>query len=130
MEPVLKIWYEGLKAGKMRGLKCKRCGAVSFPPYPVCNECSCMESEWVEISGKCTLKNLGYAPNGIPPYHDNPTVIGYVELEEGTKVAAPIEGVKKKNIPDLLESFPLEAELGIQDLDETISYTCVKLRKN
>ena len=52
MEPIVKKWYDGLNEGKLLGLKCKRCGTVEFPPFPVCNTCSCTDLEWIEISGE------------------------------------------------------------------------------
>lgn len=127
MEPVLKIWYDGLKEGKLKGLKCKSCGKIMFPPFPVCSECGGMDTEWVEISGKGKLFSMGYSPSGIPGYVDDPVVMGFVELEEGGLFNATIKGMKKKQIDEVAEKLPVPITLGIQEMDDKVSYPCICL---
>ena len=127
MEPILKIWYDNLKKGKILGLKCKRCGTITFPPVPVCRECSGMDMEWVEMSGKGTLYSCGYTPTGIPPYHENPTVIGYATLDEGMIFSATLKGAKKKDIEKLVQAAPLPITLDVMEMDDTISFPCICL---
>ncbi len=52
IEHLVKPWYEALEEGKLLGRKCPQCGHIEFPPRYACNECGCMDTEWVEISGK------------------------------------------------------------------------------
>ena len=52
MELIVKKWYDGLAEGKLLGRKCKECGHVEFPPFLVCNDCGCFDTEWVEVDGK------------------------------------------------------------------------------
>ena len=123
MEPILKIWYETMKNDrKILGLKCKRCGTVMFPPVPVCGACSCMETEWVEMSGKGEMYALGYSPNGTPPYYDDPTVFCNAKLEEGMIFAAPLKGAKRKQIAALEAQTPVPVHMEVQDLDDTVAY--------
>ena len=58
MEAITKKWYDYLEEGKLMGLKCKRCGTVHFPPYPICRECSGMEMEWTEIEGTAMAEQI------------------------------------------------------------------------
>ncbi|MDL2220114.1 zinc ribbon domain-containing protein [Eubacteriales bacterium OttesenSCG-928-N14] len=58
MQPITKMWYSYLEEGKLMGLKCKRCGAVHFPPFPICRDCSGMEMEWVEVSGEALVDEI------------------------------------------------------------------------
>ena len=58
MTAITKQWYDYLEQGRLMGLKCKRCGTVHFPPYPICRECSGMDMEWVEVSGEATLEGI------------------------------------------------------------------------
>ena len=130
MEPILKIWYDSLKEGRILGLKCKRCSKVMFPPVPVCGECSAMDMEWVEMSGKGVLYSCGYTPTGIPPYHEDPTVIGYATLEEGMIFSATLKGARKKDIEKLVQAAPLPITLGIRQMDENIFFPCICLAED
>lgn len=126
MEPILKIWYEKLNEGKILGLKCTRCGQVMFPPVPVCSKCSGMDTEWVEMSGKGTLNSCGYTATGLPPYHQDPTVIGYATLEEGMIFNATLRGAKKKDV-ERLAATPHPVTLGIQRMNDSFSFPCLCL---
>ena len=52
LEKIVKTFYDSLEEGKILGRKCKECGHIEFPPYLACNTCGCLDTEWVEISGK------------------------------------------------------------------------------
>lgn len=50
-------YYDALEEGKILGRKCTRCDHIEFPPYLACNECGCLDTEWVELNdmrGKVT----------------------------------------------------------------------------
>lgn len=118
MEPIVKIWYDNFKDGKIMGLKCKKCGAVMFPPFPICQECSGMEMEWTEMSGKGTMYSIGYTPMGVPPYNMDPAVTAFVKLDEGMIFSATLKGAKRKDMEKLIEALPLPITLDIQCMDE------------
>lgn len=50
MEPIVKNYYLALEEGKILGRKCTDCGHIEFPPYLCCNECGCLDTEWVELN--------------------------------------------------------------------------------
>jgi uncharacterized OB-fold protein len=57
-----------LEGDKVEGTKCKKCGAVFFPPRADCYQCLSSDMEWFEISGTGTLLSytkLQYAPVGF-----------------------------------------------------------------
>lgn len=58
MTAITKQWYDYLEEGRLMGLRCKKCGAVHFPPFPICRECSGTDMEWVEISGEGHLDEI------------------------------------------------------------------------
>lgn len=58
MTAITKQWYDYLEEGRLMGLKCKKCGAVHFPPFPICRECSGTDMEWVEIGGEGHLDEI------------------------------------------------------------------------
>ncbi len=84
---------------KLMGSKCKKCGVLSVPPRSICIRCYGSEMEWVEMKGKGRLAAFTSIAVG-PPFmieegydRKHPYVSGVVELEEGMRVVARIEGV-------------------------------------
>lgn len=51
MERIVQGYYDALEEGRILGRKCKRCDHIEFPPYLACNECGCLDTEWVELNG-------------------------------------------------------------------------------
>jgi uncharacterized OB-fold protein len=71
--------------------KCKACGALSFPKAVVCTACLSQEIVAAHLASEGTLYSFAtvhQAPkNWIVPYH-----LGYVDLTDGIRVLAHIEG--------------------------------------
>ena len=132
MQPILKIWYDTLKdEGKMKGLKCKDCGAIEFPPVPVCNDCGKFDMEWAEISGECELLSFAFSTMGIAPYHQNPTLCGWVRLKEGMLFNSTVLDVEEDDQPALLERLKkgsIPARLEVHPLDDVISFPMIRLK--
>jgi len=100
LRPFNDISYERfLSEDKLMGSRCRKCGVVSVPPRPICIKCHGSEMEWVDMKGKGKLVAFTCIAIG-PPFmikegydRRHPYVSGVVELEEGVKVVARIEGV-------------------------------------
>ncbi len=98
--PFNDISYERfLSEEKLMGSKCRKCAALSVPPRGICIRCYGSEMEWIEMKGKGKLVAFTCIAIG-PPFmikegydRKHPYVSGVVELEEGPKVVARIEGV-------------------------------------
>ncbi len=96
-------YEEFLKEEKLMGSRCKRCGALYVPPRALCIKCFNTEMEWKEMKGKGKL--IAFTCISVaPPFmieqgynRNNPYCSGVIELEEGAKVDARIEGVDAKN---------------------------------
>ena len=92
-------YEEFLNEEKLMGSRCKECGAHFVPPRSICERCYSSEMEWVEMSGKGKLAAftcITIAPPSMIAQgynRDNPYCSGVVELEEGGRVYARIEGV-------------------------------------
>lgn len=57
MVRIVQGYYDALEEGKILGRKCTRCDHIEYPPYLCCNECGCLDTEWVDLSnmrGKVT----------------------------------------------------------------------------
>ena len=110
LEKVVEKFYLGLEEGKFLGRKCPECGAVEFPPVYACNTCGCMETEWVEISGKGVMKSIVMpaAMSSKPEYAQlGAYAYGEVELEEGARLNAVVKGMTKKKRKEIMETGKL-----------------------
>lgn len=121
MQPITKMWYDYLDQGKLMGLKCKRCGAVHFPPYPICRDCSGVEMEWVEVSGYATVKEIALVTAPDVWFMDYaPYYFAYADTEEGAHFDSMLMGIEAE--PDeVLDKYvsrlPFRARLEIQKRD-------------
>jgi uncharacterized OB-fold protein len=113
-KPFSDISYEQyLKEERLMGSKCKKCNALFVPPRPICIKCHGEEMEWVQMKGKGTLAAFTCITIG-PSFmieegynRKNPYCSGVVELEEGARVDARLEGVDAKNPGNILVGMPL-----------------------
>ncbi len=105
-----------LNEGKIMGTKCKKCGALSLPPRPLCVSCYGSEMEWVQFKGEGKLAAFTDILVA-PPYmakegygRNNPYVVGVVELQEGIKTVARITGIDAKKPEQIKVGTPLKAD--------------------
>jgi uncharacterized protein len=105
-----------LKEDKIMGAKCKKCGALSLPPRPICTSCFGSEMEWVQFRGAGKLvafTSIVVAPPLMAKEgfgKNNPYVVGVVELGEGVKIVARITGVDAKKPAEIKVGTPLKSE--------------------
>lgn len=88
-----------LKDGHFKGMKCTNCNIFYFPPRSECPECMGNAMEWVESKGEGTLLSyttIHAAPTGFQDYA--PYTIGLLELEEGGRLIAWLEGLQESDI--------------------------------
>ena len=115
--PFSDISYEQfLNEDRLMGLKCKKCGALSLPPRPICVRCQSTELEWVQMKGEGKLVAFTCIAVG-PPYmikegydRQHPYCSGVVEVEEGARVVARIQGVDATRPETIKVGMPLKAE--------------------
>ena len=115
--PFNDISYERfLSKEKLMGSRCRKCGAFFVPPRAICIKCYSTEMEWIKMKGKGKLAAFTCIAIG-PPFmakegydRKHPYVSGVVELEEGVKVVARIEGVDGKKPETIRIGTPLRVE--------------------
>lgn len=116
LEKIVQTFYDNLEEGKITGRKCKECGAVEFPPVYACNSCGCMDTEWVEISGKAKMHSIVMpaALSSKPEYKElGPYAYGEVEIEEGARLNAVVRGINKKKRKELIDKLPVNCHAAI-----------------
>ncbi|MEM0215431.1 MAG: Zn-ribbon domain-containing OB-fold protein [Archaeoglobaceae archaeon] len=85
-------FFSNLKEGKLIGLKCKDCGAITCPPKNTCNKCSSRNLERVLLSGKGVIKS--YTVTYIAPMgyeKEAPYTVALVELLEGAWIVGRLD---------------------------------------
>ena len=87
------FWTSG-EDGKLRFLRCQRCGYWIHPPSPRCPSCLSKELEAEAVSGQATLHTFTINHQPWYPGLDPPYVIAIVELPEqkGLRLTTGIVG--------------------------------------
>ena len=115
--PFSDISYEQfLSEEKLMGSRCKKCDARYVPPRSICVKCYSSDMEWVEMKGKGRLAAFTCI-TVAPPFmmvqgynRKNPYISGVVELEEGGRVDARIEGIDPAKPEEIKVGTPLKAK--------------------
>ena len=105
-----------LNEEKLMGSKCQKCGILFVPPRPICTKCYSSEMDWVETKGEGKLAAFTCIAVG-PPFmikegydRQHPYCSGVVELAEGVRVVARIEGVDTTKPETINVGMPLTIE--------------------
>lgn len=109
-------YHKFLNEEKLMGSRCRKCGALFAPPRSICIKCYGSDMEWVELKGKGKLAAFTCIAVG-PPFmieegydRKHPYCCGVVELEEGVKVDARIEGVDTNKPETIKIGTPLTVQ--------------------
>lgn len=91
------------------GMQCSHCGTKAFPARAVCSRCGAQEgltAARLSPRGRLyTYTEVHAAPKDFP----TPYVLGFVDLEDGVRVLAQVEGSAATLQPDQ----PVEAVTGV-----------------
>ena len=101
---------------KLMGARCRSCGSLFVPPRALCPDCYGTGMEWERMQGTGTL--AGFTSIAIGPRfmseegygRDNPYCTGVVELREGARVVARIEGVDPRAPEGLAVGMPVKVK--------------------
>ncbi len=92
------FWFEGARARTLLIQRCLSCGTLRHPPLPACGICGSFEWDTVEASGRGSLYSYVVVHYPQIPSFEYPLPIGLIELEEGTRVVANLEGIERDRI--------------------------------
>jgi uncharacterized protein len=106
-------YQQFLNEEKIMGSKCEKCGAQYVPPRPICRKCKSTKMQWIELKGEGTLAAFTRIFVG-PPYmtklgydRKHPYISGVVDLGNGLRVDARIEGIDEIKSDDINIGMPL-----------------------
>ena len=91
--------FHRLRAAYLRleGQRCVGCGALQFPPRPICRHCSHADLSAYTMSGKGTLvsfSEVAQAPHGFTA----PYLVALVALDEGPTIDAQLSDVDATDV--------------------------------
>jgi uncharacterized protein len=86
------FWFEGAREHRLLIQHCTSCGTLRHPPLPSCAVCRSLDWDAVEASGLGVLYSFVVMHYPEVASFDYPLPIGLVELAEGTRVVANIDG--------------------------------------
>jgi uncharacterized protein len=110
------FWFEGARAHKLLIQHCTNCGALRHPPLPACAVCGSLEWDAVESSGRGTLYSFVVVHYPQVAAFEYPLPIGLIELEEGTRVVANLDGMELDAI-----AIGMAVQATFVDYDEELS---------
>ena len=109
-------FHQFLNEENLMGSKCKKCNTLYSPPRPICLKRHDTDMEWVELKGKGKLATFTCIYVGPPSMvaqgydRKNPYCSGVVELEEGVKIDARIDGVDASKPETIKIGMPVTVE--------------------
>ncbi len=86
-----RYWREIPQRYRLEAAKCKKCGAVSFPPRLVCPVCKAREFETIILADKGKI--ITYTIIRVPPQafvDQAPYAVGIVELDDGVRLTGQV----------------------------------------
>ena len=113
-----------LSEGKLMGSTCNGCKTLYVPPRSLCPGCRHSEMEWTETAGEGRLAAFTSISIGTPAMikdgydRNNPYCSGAVELVEGARVVARIEGVDALRPETIEVGMPLKVRFLHQGVGE------------
>lgn len=105
-----------LNEEKIMGSRCKKCQTLYLPPRTKCTSCYSDDMEWVEMKGTGKLAaftciSIGPAFMAEEGYdRNNPYCTGVVQLDEGVRIDARIEGFDNTNPETIKIGTPVSVE--------------------
>lgn len=117
--PILKTYYDALEHGKILGMECQDCSAISWPPLPTCQSCTGTNVEWRELTGEAAVVEFSFVREnpgssgsflkGNPYFVSNePYCLCTGTLKEGVAFNAALFGVSAANVDSLTQRLPLD----------------------
>jgi len=75
-------FLQGLREGKILGVRCPVCGRVYVPPRAYCEYCHVPTSEWVELPGTGTIHTAVISYIGtFRERREKPEIVGVIRLD-------------------------------------------------
>jgi uncharacterized protein len=87
-----RFFWQGVREGRLLLQRCSGCGELRHPPGPMCPSCLSLEWESEEATGRGTVYSWVLSHHPTEPDAE-PRIVVLVELEEGVRLVANLQGV-------------------------------------
>ncbi|HLV97900.1 MAG TPA: Zn-ribbon domain-containing OB-fold protein [Ktedonobacterales bacterium] len=88
-----KVFWEGVKQGKLLIQRCDACQRFIFYPRSICPHCFADTLSWVEAQGTGTIYSYTVVHRAFGPFAGQaPYMVAIVELAEGVRMMTRITG--------------------------------------
>jgi uncharacterized OB-fold protein len=100
LNPQNEFYWTSGRDGRLRVLRCARCGTYLHPPAPVCPACLSAELAPVAVSGRGTVYTFTVNMQQWQPGLEVPYVVALVELveQEGLRILTNIVGCEPDEV--------------------------------
>jgi 3-oxo-4,17-pregnadiene-20-carboxyl-CoA hydratase alpha subunit len=112
-----RFFFDGAKEHKLLIQRCSVCGTLRHPPRPSCAHCRSFEWDTLTASGRGTVYSFVVNHHPQVPAFDYPLAVALVELEEGTRLVANLDGIAPG---DVAIGMPVVAGFEAFDDDLTL----------
>lgn len=95
-----KPYWDGLKNRELRLQRCDECGAIWYPPSPLCPGCWSRKFTWTRLSGRGHVNSwVVFHQSYFRGYDDElPYNVAEVQLDEGPRVLTNLVGIANDRI--------------------------------
>ena len=93
-----EFFWTGTALGELRIQRCGGCGALRHPPGPMCPSCRETKPEYVVASGDGEVDSYVVHHHPPVPGRQLPFVVALVELSEGVRMLAELEGIAPSEV--------------------------------
>jgi uncharacterized OB-fold protein len=95
-----KPYWDGLKNRELRLQRCDECGAIWYPPSPLCPACWSRKFTWTRLSGRGRVSSwVVFHQSYFRGYDDAlPYNVAEVQLDEGPRLLTNLIGVANDHI--------------------------------
>lgn len=111
------FWFEAAAQGRLLIQRCADCQTLRHPPGPSCPSCRSFEWDTVASERRGTLHSFTVIHHPQDPAFTYPLAVGLLDLAEGTRLVADIDGVEPG---DLRIGMAMEVVFGAHAHDETL----------
>ena len=122
-EELSKPFWEGTKKHKIMMPICKTCSIIFFYPREACPNCTSMDLDWTEVSGKGKVYSYTRVRQAVHPsfQSEHGHIYAIIEIDEGPKLPSNIVGCAPEDV-----FIGMEVSAIFEDMND--DYTLLKFQ--
>jgi uncharacterized OB-fold protein len=93
VNPETRQFWDATAQGRLLLRRCLDCGSAIWYPRAICPDCSSLDTEWFQATGRGVIYSYTVNHRGAGAYAAAaPYVLAYVQLDEGPRIMTNITG--------------------------------------